>query len=121
MDGRLQRRDANFLRFVVVALLFITACSSSDADLCDRLDGDWRSVEKGAAVETGDGETEPAFEELSIFENTIDYHYSDVVQSGEFRCSNNRITAFNGGFEAEVGEDGSSLVIDKDGFIFEQL
>ena len=108
-------------RLLVAALIVLAACSSGDEDLCGELEGDWRSVETGAGVLTAEGEVEPAFEDLSIFEDTIDYYYADIVESGSFECSDNRLTAFNGSFEAEVRRDGSKLLIDNNGFVFELL
>ena len=49
-----------------------------------------------------------------------DYLYSDVVQSGEYECPQDRLTAFASGCLAEVRGDGSTLGVDEGGLVFEQ-
>ncbi len=105
-------------RTVICAVLILgvlAGCGDSANDLCDRIDRTgFRSAEAISSVMTADGVV-PSHETVEFRGEEFSYHYTDVVEVGEWSCRNNGVTALDGRFRGDLSEENGSLVLTHSG------
>ncbi len=95
---------------VVATAVLLSACSGAGG-LCPQLEGaDFRSAEQISAIMGPEG-IEPSSEYLEFADDQAYWTYSDVVESGEWSCRDNRVSGFDGRLAADLIEEEGALVL----------